>query len=47
LNASLAESLQKRCSAVSIVSELRMSDRNWEQSYLTFNSELQHSLRTA
>ncbi len=28
LNASLAESLQKRCSAVSIVSELRMSDRN-------------------
>jgi hypothetical protein len=28
LNDSLAESLQKRCSAVSIVSELRPSDRN-------------------
>jgi hypothetical protein len=28
LNDSLVESLQKRCSAVSIVSELRPSDRN-------------------
>ncbi len=28
LNNALAESLQKRCSAVSIISELRSSDRN-------------------